>query len=158
MGVTFVDSHAEEPLVSTLERAIQIAAEAHAGQIDKCGAPYILHSLRVMDAVRGAEVRTVAVLHDVVADTEWTPERLRFAVFTDAVVSAVDALTRRTGEEYLDFVTRAGAHPIGRVVKRADLFDNLDLRRLPNPGKGDYQRALRYVRALAVLDGVGELG
>jgi hypothetical protein len=144
--------------MSTLERAIQIAAEAHAGQVDRCGAPYILHPLRVMDAVQGVDVRTVAVLHDVVEGTEWTPERLRFAGFSDAVVSAVDALTPRRGEEYLDFVTRAGAHPIGRVVKRADIFDNLDLRRLPNPGKADYQRALRYVRALAVLDGVGELG
>lgn len=84
--------------MSTLERAIVIASLAHAKQADKAGAPYILHPLRVMLSVRGEEERIAAVLHDVVEDTPWTLEALREQGFSDAVVSAVDALTRRPSE------------------------------------------------------------
>ncbi|HBL25927.1 MAG TPA: GTP pyrophosphokinase [Acidobacteria bacterium] len=140
--------------MATLERAIAIAAEAHAGQTDKAGAAYILHPLRVMFRVFSTEERIAAVLHDVVEDTPWTLERLREEGFSEAVVTAVDALSRRTGETYEKFVARAALHPIGRVVKRADLEDNMDLSRLPHhPTEADRARLERYRRALAVLDG-----
>ena len=95
--------------MSTLERAIRIAAEAHAGQTDKAGAPYILHPLRVMMSVEGDDARIAAVLHDLVEDTPWTFEDLRTEGFSDAVIAALESLTRREGEVYLDFCRRAAA-------------------------------------------------
>ncbi len=139
--------------LSTLEKAIAIAAEAHAGQLDKGGAPYIIHPLRVMLRVNGIEAQVAAVLHDVVEDTPWTLDGLREAGFSDSVVIAIDHLTRREGEDYLDFVRRAARDPIAAVVKRADLEENSDLSRLPTVTERDRQRLERYRLALAILDG-----
>src|ERR1700687_5854496 len=99
--------------MSTLDRAIKIAVEAHAVQVDKAGSPYILHPLRVMLRQATNEPRIVAVLHDVVEDCPgWSFERLRTGGFSDAVLAGLDAVTKRPGEAYDDFVLRAGADPI----------------------------------------------
>lgn len=135
----------------TLERAIAIAAAAHAGQKDKAGNPYILHPLRVMLAVQVPEERIVAVLHDVVEDTPWTLDALRAEGFSNDVVAAVDALTRRDGEDYFEFVRRAVAHPIARPVKIADLRDNMDLARIAAPTGRDDARIDRYREALRMI-------
>jgi (p)ppGpp synthase/HD superfamily hydrolase len=135
----------------TLERAIAIAAEAHAGQWDKAGNPYILHPLRVMLAVTATEERIVAALHDVVEDTPWTLEALRAEGFSNVVVAAVDAMTRRAGEDYFEFVRRAAAHPIARPVKIADLRDNMDMARIAAPTARDDARIDRYREALRML-------
>ena len=137
--------------MATLERAIALAAEAHAGQVDKAGAPYILHPLRLLLAVDTPEERIVAVLHDVVEDTPWTLEALRAEGFTQEVVDAVEALTKRAGESYEAFIDRVAANPLARRVKRADLTDNLDLRRLPVLTDADLARIARYQAALARL-------
>lgn len=137
--------------MSTLERAIAIAVEAHTGQQDKVGQPYILHPLRVMLAVRSPEERMVGALHDVVEDSAWTLGALREAGFSPDVVDAVDAISRREGEEYFDFVLRAGANPLARPVKVADLRDNLDLSRIAAPTDRDQERCERYRKALALL-------
>ena len=110
-----------------LERAIAIAAEAHAGQVDKAGAPYILHPIRVMLRLDSPEERIVAMLHDLVEDSSWTFDQLRTEGFSDTIIAALDAVTRRETESYEDFVRRAATNPIGRSVKRADLLENLDL-------------------------------
>lgn len=131
-----------------LERAIALAVEAHRGQLDKAGAPYILHPLRVMLAVAGAEARQAAVLHDVVEDGAITLTQLRALGFSERVVSAVEALTHLPEETYLDYVRRAASHPIARAVKRADLEDNMDLRRLTaHPSERDLQRLAKYRQA-----------
>ena len=135
--------------MSTLERAITIAAEAHAGQLDKGGNPYILHPMRVMLRLDDPDARIVAVLHDVVEDSPWTLEQLSAEGFSTAVIDAVEAVTKRDGEEYDDFVRRAGRNAIGRMVKRADLEDNLDLSRVKEPGERDLERIEKYRRALA---------
>ena len=139
--------------MSTLERAVAIAAEAHAGAVDKAGVPYILHPLRVMLGVDGEAARIAAVLHDVVEDTEWTIERLRAEGFAPEVLAAVDALTRREGEDYFDFCRRAGRDPIARVVKLADIEDNLDLSRISDPTPADHARVERYRTARELLLG-----
>lgn len=138
--------------VSTLEKAIGIAAQAHAGQVDKAGSPYILHPLRVMLGVASLEERIVAVLHDVVEDTDWTFDRLRIEGFAEPILEALDAVTRREGESYEDFVQRAAKNPIGRIVKRADILDNLNLSRIPDPTPSDHDRVARYRKALSLLD------
>jgi (p)ppGpp synthase/HD superfamily hydrolase len=99
------------------------------------------------------EERIAAVLHDVVEDNKhWTLDRLRLEGFSDSVIAAIDSLTHRDGESYEDFVKRAAANPIGRVVKRADLLDNLDPSRIANPTAKDAERAAKYRNALALLD------
>ncbi len=138
--------------MSTLERAIEIAASAHAGSIDKGGQPYILHPLRVMLSVQSSDERIAAVLHDVVEDTDWTLEALRDEGFSVAVLNALDALTKREAEDYMDFVRRASQDAIARKVKLADLRDNMDLSRLPSPSERDHARLAKYQRALRLLE------
>jgi len=137
--------------MSTLERAIAIAAEAHAGQLDKAGVPYILHPIRVMLRCSGAAERIVAVLHDVVEDTRWTLDGLRAEGFSEEVLRALDSVTHRASESYEEFVRRAGADPVGRIVKIHDIEDNSDLSRLPQVTERDQARLEKYQRALAVL-------
>ena len=140
--------------MSTLAHAIAIAAEAHEGQLDKVGEPYILHPLRMMLRLSTPEERVVAVLHDVVEDCPgWTLERLRARGFAEAVVEAVDALTRRVeeGESYEAFVLRAAANPLARRVKLADLEDNSDLSRISDPTPADFERIEKYRRAIAAI-------
>lgn len=127
-----------------LERAIGIALEAHRGQKDRYGAPYILHPLRVMARVRTDTEKTVAILHDVVEDTGWTLDGLRREGFSEEVLEALDAVTKREGEAYEDFVRRSGSNPVGRRVKLADLEDNMDVRRLKSLGPEDLKRLEKY--------------
>ena len=110
--------------------AVRIAREAHEGQVDKAGQPYIGHVLRVMRRLDTDEEQMAAALHDVIEDTDATPESLLALGVPKVVVEAVQSLTKRDGETYADFVARAGAHPIARRVKLADLADNADPRRV----------------------------
>jgi len=108
-----------------LQRAIQIAAEAHKGQQDKLGNPYFDHCRRVADLVVGHEERIIAFLHDVPEKgSGWTLDRLKQEGFSPSVIAAVDALTKRVGEADDAFVRRAASNPLARPVKLADLEDN----------------------------------
>jgi (p)ppGpp synthase/HD superfamily hydrolase len=138
--------------MATLERAIEIAAKAHAGQVDKAGQPYVLHPLRMMLAVATPEARIAAVLHDVVEDTAVTFEELRGEGFPDTVLEAVEALTKREGEDYEAFIRRVAPNPIAREVKLADLRDNSDLSRIADPTERDRERIRKYQRAIAYLE------
>ena len=135
----------------TLEDAIALARNAHAGQVDKAGAPYINHPLRMATTLESTEAKFVAILHDVVEDTPVTLEDLRAAGYSPLIVAAVDSLTRREYETYEAFIQRAAANPITRQVKIADLRDNLDLSRIAEPTARDYERIERYKRALQAL-------
>ena len=137
--------------MSTLERAISIAATAHAGQIDKAGRPYILHPLRVMLALDATDDQIVGVLHDVVEDTDLTLESLRAEGFSEVVLAALASVTKREGEDYPTFVLRAAANPIGRRVKLADLRDNSDLSRIAHPTQEDHARLARYRAAIEAI-------
>lgn len=139
-----------------LARAIEIAASAHADQVDKGGAPYVLHPLRMMLKQRSEAAMMAAVLHDVVEDTHWTAEALRAEGFPDEVLDAVACLTKREGEDYPDFIARAGANPIARQVKLADLEDNMDIRRIPEPKEKDFERLAKYRRSWETLKSMGD--
>lgn len=136
---------------SLLARAIEIAASAHASQVDKGGAPYILHPLRMMMKQASETTMIAAVLHDVVEDTPWTLEKLRAEGFPEDVLQAVACLTKREGEDYAAFIARAGANPVARAVKLADLEDNMDIRRIPEPTQKDFDRLAKYRRSWATL-------
>ncbi|WP_312438490.1 HD domain-containing protein [Janthinobacterium sp.] len=135
----------------TLERAIEIAARAHAGQADKGGAPYILHPLRVMLRVAPGAQQIVAVLHDVVEDSDVTFEDLEREGFSAEVVKGLRAVTKVEGESYEDFVARAARDPVGKAVKLADLMENSDLSRIAEPSRKDLERVEKYGRAIAYL-------
>ena len=137
--------------MSTLEHAIALAAKAHEGQKDKAGEPYILHPLRMMLKLNTREERIAAVLHDIVEDCGWSLDRIRAEGFSERVIGAVEAVTKRPGEDYDDFVMRAAAHPIGRSVKLADLEDNSDQSRIKNPTQRDVDRIEKYRRAITLL-------
>ncbi|MFC3636646.1 HD domain-containing protein [Camelimonas fluminis] len=130
-----------------LNEAIVLAVNAHAGQTDKAGEPYILHVLRVMLAQVDIDAMTVAALHDVVEDSSITIADLAEAGWSPRIVDAVDAMTRRDGEDYFDFARRAAANTLARPVKIADLRDNL--RQSDDAAAGE--RRSRYLRALELI-------
>ena len=138
--------------MSTLNRAIAIAAEAHAGQVDKAGVPYVLHPLRMMLRMSSIDDRIVAVLHDLCEDCPgWSFDQLRTEGFSDLIIESLDSVTKRDGEGYEDFVRRAAANPIGRRVKLADLIDNSDLSRIADPSEHDFRRIEKYRRAIDLI-------
>lgn len=130
-----------------LEKAILIATSAHKGQTDKAGEPYILHLLRVMFSRKSEAERICAVLHDVIEDTDITLEYLRNEGFSEEVLSVLDALTKRNGETYDEFIDRIISNKIACHVKLADLCDNMDLSRIKNPTEKDYERIEKYRKA-----------
>jgi (p)ppGpp synthase/HD superfamily hydrolase len=137
-------------LPPTLEDAIALACRAHRGQLDKNGQPYILHVLRVMMKQQDPTARIVAVLHDVVEDSETTIDDLRAAGYSAETCDAVDALTRRENEGYDQMIARVAANPLARSVKIADLEDNMDpARRLP--GDREAERQQKYAAARSLL-------
>jgi len=137
--------------MNDLERAVDIAVDAHEGQTDKAGETYIRHPLRVMEAMDSETERVVAVLHDVLEDTEYTPEKIE-RKFDEEVRKAVEALTKENGEDYLEeFIPRAAANDIARKVKRADIEDNMDLTRLSEVDDSVLENQAKYHRALQRL-------
>ncbi|CDN50859.1 HD domain-containing protein [Neorhizobium galegae] len=130
-----------------IDKAIVIATEAHQGQSSKTGGPFIDHVRRVAENVAGEDEKQVAWLHDVVEKgAGWTFERLREEGFSKAVVNAVDAMSKRDGEEYFAFVRRSIENPLARPVKRADLTDNLaQMRQMGGDGS-------KFAEGLRILD------
>lgn len=129
-----------------LDHAIQIAADAHQGQLDKLGRPYFEHCQRVAASMIDEQARTVAYLHDVVEKGRmWTLDRLKEEGFAPPIIAAVDALTRRPLEEDEALVRRAAANPIAHLVKQADLEDNLWQAEMAGREKGKYERGLEIL-------------
>jgi hypothetical protein len=130
-----------------LNKAIEIAAKAHSGQVDKGGNPYIFHPLRILlnfcEGESGA-TQICAILHDVIEDTDITLDGLRAEGFSEEVISALDCLTKREGESYDDFISRILGNKIACKVKNGDLADNMDLTRIANPTAKDKERIQKY--------------
>ena len=136
-------------------RAIEIAQEAHKGVKDKGGHDYINHPIRVMHAMSNDQEKIVAILHDVVEDSDWTFERLKEEGFEDSVIESLRCVTKYSEEEdYQEFIRRAATNKIATKVKMADIEDNLDLSRLGTLTEKDltrikkYKKALKYLKAL----------
>ena len=125
-----------------LERAIEIAVNAHKGVTDKGGNPYIVHPLRVMMSLKSDNEKIVGVLHDVVEDAEdWDFERLKEEGFSEEVLDGLRSVTKTSEEEdYNEFVQRALTNEIGRAVKIADIRDNLDVTRIGELRQKDMNR------------------
>ena len=140
--------------MSTLQRAIEIATEAHQGQFDKAGRDYIGHPLRVMEMGKTEEEKIVGVLHDVIEDTDWTFERLAEEGFSDEVIAALRCVTKISeNENYDDFIDRVKKNPLAVAVKINDLTDNMDIRRLPYLSDKDVKSLKKYLKAYKRLTG-----
>lgn len=138
--------------MSTLERAIEIATEAHRGQFDKAGNDYIDHPLRVMTAGKTTEEKIVGVLHDIVEDTDWTFERLVTEGFSAEVIEALRCMTKLSDNESYDkLIARIKKNPLAVAVKLNDLTDNMDIRRLPYISDKDVKRLKKYLKAYKQL-------
>ena len=130
-----------------IEKAILIAVNAHRHQVDKGGNPYIFHPLRLMFSREDETEKICAVLHDVIEDTDVTLDYLREQGFSEEVLSALDALTRRKDETYEEFIDRIIENKLACNVKLADLNDNMDISRIKNPTEKDYERLEKYKKA-----------
>ena len=137
-----------------LQKAIEIAKEAHKGQLDKSGKDYIGHPLRVMEMGKTEEEKIVGVLHDVVEDTTWTFEALEAEGFSPEVIAALRCVTKISeNENYDDFIERVRKNPLAVAVKINDLSDNMDIRRLPYLSDKDVKRLKKYLKAYRKLTG-----
>lgn len=123
-----------------------IATNAHAGQFDRGGSPYILHPLKVMHYLKSddEELQVIALGHDVIEDTNVTYEELRLAGMSERVISAIQALTKLPGESHEDYKARVFANEDAMRVKMADLRHNTDIRRLKGIREKDFARLAKY--------------
>lgn len=149
----------------TLGIAIWLAAEQHRLQRDKGGKPYILHPIRVMMRLRtdDEELMSIAILHDVVEDSEGIvvlreshrddphSVSLEGLGFSERVIQGVDALTKRPGEDYDDFIRRCALNPDSKLVKKEDIKDNSDVTRLKGLREKDFRRLEKYCRSYEFL-------
>jgi len=134
--------------MSTLAKAIEIAVSAHKGQIDKAGAEYVLHPLRVMERGKTEIEKICGVLHDVVEDSNWTFDMLEKEGFSEEVIKVLRCVTKQSEEEkYEDFIERIIQNPVAVQVKINDLLDNLDITRLPELNEKDLNRLNKYLKA-----------
>lgn len=133
------------------QQALAIAEDAHKGQVYKAGVDYIQHPLFVASLVEGELAKTVALLHDVVEDSDWTLEDLRMEGLPEEVVQAVGILTKNRDESYEEYLMHVKQNPLARQVKLADLHHNSDLSRLANVTDRDRKRVAKYQKAIAYL-------
>ncbi|MFD0587673.1 GTP pyrophosphokinase [Paenibacillus sp. GCM10027627] len=138
--------------MSILKKAIHLATTMHDGQFDKGGQPYILHPLRLMLKCETDEERVVALLHDIVEDTEITLSELRYlSDYSAEIVDAIDCLTRRESETYDDFIDRVKTNKLATKIKILDLDDNMDISRLNEVTDKDQERMNKYAAAIQRL-------
>lgn len=157
-AVALVESEAPPaaPIVDPVRLAITVAIRAHEYQVDKAERPYIDHPLRVMERVAADDVegRVVAVLHDVLEDSEITAQDLRQMGFSERIITALERLTHRRDEPYEEYLRRVAADELTRRVKLADIADNADEGRLTLLSQAEAARLReKYARARAVLEG-----
>ena len=136
---------------SMFELALSIAKKVHEGQYDKAGVVYIKHPLFVASLVDMQEEKAVALLHDVLEDSPYTAEELILAGLPETVVTAVQVLTKKKGQDYQQYLELVKSNPIARCVKLADLKHNSDLSRLATITEKDLERFEKYKKAIAYL-------
>lgn len=143
-----------ENLENLYKKAVIIAQEAHKGQFDKGGNPYIEHPLYVASQVDTMELKIVAVLHDTLEDSDMTANDLKKEGFPERIVDAVVMLTHEDGDEeaYLDYIRRVAANTMAAAVKKADLMHNMDMSRIQKPTEKDLKRREKYEKAFCLLE------
>ena len=141
-------------MIAQYIKALDLASWKHRDQKDKAGKPYFGHIARVSNACKTPQAKIVALLHDIIEDTDVTPEQMEELGFPEYIIKAVLCLTHKEGESYEDYVKRAAKNPIAREVKIADLEDNMDVSRLEKVSEKDLVRMDKYLRAWKYLKGL----
>ena len=131
--------------------ALKICFEAHKDQVDKSGMPYVFHPFHLAEQMTDEDTTVVALLHDVVEDTDCTIENLRKLGFNEDIISAIALMTHDENLPYMDYVAAIKKNPIAKAVKLADLRHNSDMSRLDSPTEEDVKRAKKYKKALDLL-------
>ena len=133
------------------KKALKLSFAAHKDQMDKSGMPYVYHPFHVAEQMETEETVAVALLHDVVEDTDYTLEDLKAMGFPDSVTEALALMTHDDSVPYLDYVAKLKDNPIARAVKLADLRHNSDLSRLDVVDEKALERVEKYRKAIELL-------
>jgi len=135
------------------KKALKLCFDAHKDQIDKSGLPYVFHPFHLAEQMKDEDTTIVALLHDVVEDTEYTLDDIRTMGFSDSVIAALALLTHDENTEYMEYVTAIKKNPIATAVKLADLRHNSDLSRLDTVDEKAEKRRGKYLAAIELLRG-----
>ena len=133
------------------KKALKLCFEAHKDQVDKSGLPYVFHPFHLAEQMESEETTIVALLHDLVEDTDYTFEDLKQMGFCASVIDALMLMTHDENTEYMDYVRAIKENPIARAVKLADLEHNSDLTRLEQIDDKALARREKYQKAKALL-------
>lgn len=140
-------------LYTTLtKKALKLCFEAHKDQLDKSEMPYVFHPFHLAEQMTDEDTTIVALLHDVVEDTDYTFTDLRKMGFSEKVLEAIALMTHTDDTPYLDYVARLKENPIAKTVKLADLRHNSDMTRLDTITQRDIDRAEKYKKAIILLE------
>ena len=131
--------------------ALKICFEAHKDQLDKSGLPYVFHPFHLAEQMTDEETCAVALLHDVVEDTDITLGDLEKLGFGEKILEAISLMTHNEGVDYMDYVAKIKTNPIARAVKLADLRHNSDMTRFDTVTDWDIKRSEKYKRAILLL-------
>lgn len=132
--------------------AFSLAEQKHKNQVDKAGCSYLLHPLHVANNFFPSNEKIVAILHDILEDTDTNEKMLYDMGFEEKIVAAIKGISRKKGEDYFDYIKRVKKNQLATTVKICDLKHNLDLSRIDIPTKRDYERMEKYRRALLILE------
>ena len=133
------------------KKALNLCFEAHKDQRDKSGQPYVFHPFHLAEQMTDETTTIVALLHDVVEDTDYTLEDLANMGFDTTVIEALRLLTHDDDTPYMDYVAKIKDNPVAKAVKLADLRHNSDLSRMDAPTERDYERNAKYAAAIDLL-------
>lgn len=134
------------------KKAMKVCFDAHKQQIDKSGMPYVFHPFHLAEQMKDETTTVVALLHDVIEDTDYTFNDLIAMGFDGAIIDAIELMTHEEGVPYMDYVEKIKSNPIAREVKLADLRHNSDLSRLDAPTEKDKMRVEKYRKAIVLLE------
>lgn len=136
------------------KKAMRIAYEAHHGQLDKTGLPYIFHPFHMAETMTTENSVITALLHDVIEDTDMTLEDLAREGFSEDILTALNLLTHNPGEAYMDYISRLSTCPLARQVKLGDLRHNSDITRLDVIDEKMEKRQKKYAKAIQMLEAI----
>lgn len=133
------------------KKALRLCFEAHKEQVDKSGMPYVFHPFHLAEQMETEETTVVALLHDLVEDTDYTIEDLTEMGFGRNITDAIALMTHADDVEYMDYVRAIKENPIAKAVKLADLKHNSDLSRLDTIDEKALKRKEKYQEAIELL-------
>lgn len=134
------------------KKALKLCFEAHKKQVDKSGMPYVFHPFHLAEQMKTEETTVVALLHDLVEDTDYTIEDLTSMGFSKSITDAIALMTHANDVEYMDYVREIKSNPIAKAVKLADLKHNSDLTRLDVVDEKALSRREKYLKAIKLLE------